>query len=94
VTDTGIGIAPEDLPHVFERFYRADPARSGGGAGLGLAIVKGLVEAQGGQVGVESTPGQGASFWFTLPQAVGAFPRGHPDGQAQGRAPTPDTAVG
>jgi signal transduction histidine kinase len=69
VTDTGIGIAPEDLPHVFERFYRADPARSGGGAGLGLAIVKGLVEAQGGQVGVESTPGQGASFWFTLPRA-------------------------
>jgi len=68
VTDTGAGIAPEDLPHVFERFYRADPARSGGGAGLGLAIVKSLVEAQGGQVGVASAPGEGASFWFTLPQ--------------------------
>jgi signal transduction histidine kinase len=67
VTDTGVGIALEDLPHVFERFYRADPARAGAGAGLGLAIVKGLVEAQGGQVGVESTLGQGASFWFTLP---------------------------
>ncbi len=68
VADTGAGIAAGDLPHVFERFYRADPARSGGGAGLGLAIVKALVEAQAGQVGVESAPGQGTSVWFTLPQ--------------------------
>lgn len=69
VTDTGAGISPDDLPHVFERFYRTDPARSGTGAGLGLAIVKALVEAQGGRAGVENAPGQGASFWFTLPVA-------------------------
>jgi signal transduction histidine kinase len=76
VTDTGPGIAPDDLPHVFDRFYRADPARSreadgdgSAGSGLGLAIVKGLVEAHGGRVRVESEPGQGARFTFTLPVA-------------------------
>ncbi len=69
VTDTGPGIAPAHLPHVFERFYRADPsrARATGGAGLGLAIVKGIVEAHGGTVGVASDPGRGATFHFTLP---------------------------
>jgi|GEM_PF-458922 len=67
VMDTGSGIAPEDLPHVFERFYQADPARSRGGAGLGLTIAKGLVEAQGGKIGVESALGEGACFWFLLP---------------------------
>jgi signal transduction histidine kinase len=71
VTDTGSGIAPEHLPYVFERFYRADPARdrATGGAGLGLAIVKQLVEAQGGQARVESTLGRGTTFSFTLPWA-------------------------
>jgi signal transduction histidine kinase len=69
VSDTGPGIAPEHLPYVFERFYRADPSRTRatGGAGLGLAIVKQLVEAHGGHVWVESTPGAGATFGFTLP---------------------------
>lgn len=73
VRDTGGGIAPEDLPYVFERFYRADKsrARTTGGAGLGLAIVKQLVEAHGGQVGVASEPGQGTTFTFTLPVAGG-----------------------
>jgi len=69
VRDTGIGIAPEHLPYVFERFYRADKsrARATGGAGLGLAIVKQLVEAHGGRVWAESTPGVGSVFAFTLP---------------------------
>jgi signal transduction histidine kinase len=69
VKDTGIGIEPEHLPHLFDRFYRPDPSRSRatGGAGLGLAIVKQLVEAQGGQVAVESVPGAGSTFSFTLP---------------------------
>ncbi len=72
VRDTGSGIAPEDLPYVFERFWRADRsrARESGGAGLGLAIARHLVEAHGGRIGVESRPGQGATFWFTLPVAV------------------------
>jgi len=69
VSDTGPGIAPEHLPYVFERFYRADKSRTRatGGAGLGLAIVKQLVEAHGGRVWVESTLGAGATFGFTLP---------------------------
>ncbi len=72
--DSGRGIEPEHLPHIFERFYRADPARSRehGNAGLGLSIAKGLVEAMGGQIGVTSRPQQGSSFWLTLPLAAGA----------------------
>lgn len=72
VHDTGTGISPEDLPHVFERFYRADKsrARQTGGAGLGLAIVKQLVLAHGGQVSAESEPGRGATFTFTIPVAA------------------------
>jgi signal transduction histidine kinase len=71
VADTGLGIPPEDLPRVFDRFYRADLSRdrAGGGAGLGLAIVRELVEAMGGQVAAESTPGEGSRFSFTLPVA-------------------------
>jgi signal transduction histidine kinase len=71
VGDTGSGIAPEDLPYVFERFYRADKSRSraSGGSGIGLAIVKQLVEAHAGQVEVESRPGQGATFRLVLPAA-------------------------
>jgi signal transduction histidine kinase len=67
VADTGEGIPPERLPHVFERFYRADPARPAGGTGLGLAIVKQLAEAQGGGVSVESEPGRGSTFRVTFP---------------------------
>ena len=69
VEDTGEGIKPEDLPYVFDRFYRGEKSRSRatGGAGLGLAIAKGVVEAHGGQIGVESSPGKGARFYFTLP---------------------------
>lgn len=69
VRDNGVGIPAEDLPRLFERFYRVDKARSRelGGTGLGLAIVKHLVRAQGGEVGVESAPGNGSTFHFTLP---------------------------
>jgi len=69
VSDTGEGIDAEDIAHVFERFYRADPsrARSQGSTGLGLAICKAWVEAMGGAIGVECAVGQGSQFWFTLP---------------------------
>ncbi|MDE3088604.1 MAG: HAMP domain-containing protein [Chloroflexota bacterium] len=69
VSDTGAGIPREDLPFVFDRFWRSDKSRSraGGGAGLGLAIAKQLVTAHGGAIGVESEPERGATFWFTLP---------------------------
>jgi signal transduction histidine kinase len=71
VRDTGIGIAAEHLPFVFDRFYRVDQSRTRatGGAGLGLTIVKQLVEAHGGHVWAESTLGQGSTFSFTLPVA-------------------------
>jgi signal transduction histidine kinase len=68
VTDSGCGIAPDELPRVFEKFYRGAGVPSGArGAGLGLAIVKHLVELHGGTVGVESTVGTGTSFFFTVP---------------------------
>jgi two-component system phosphate regulon sensor histidine kinase PhoR len=69
VRDTGIGIPPDDLPRLFERFYRADKARSRelGGTGLGLSIVKHLVRAQGGDVRVSSRLREGSVFYFTLP---------------------------
>jgi two-component system phosphate regulon sensor histidine kinase PhoR len=69
VADTGIGIPPEDLPRIFERFYRVDKGRSRelGGTGLGLAIVKHIVEAHGGRVSVESRLGQGSRFKIFLP---------------------------
>jgi signal transduction histidine kinase len=71
VRDTGVGIAPEDLPYVFERFYRADRsrARATGGTGLGLAIARHWVEAHGGEIRVESAVGQGTCFTLTLPVA-------------------------
>jgi signal transduction histidine kinase len=71
VADTGIGIAADDLPHIFERFYRADPARqrATGGSGLGLAIVRALVDAHHGSIHVTSTPGQGTTFTMSFPVA-------------------------
>jgi two-component system phosphate regulon sensor histidine kinase PhoR len=70
VQDTGIGIPKEDLPRIFERFYRVDKGRSQelGGTGLGLSIVKHLVQAHGGKVWVDSQPGKGSTFYFTLPK--------------------------
>jgi two-component system phosphate regulon sensor histidine kinase PhoR len=66
VMDTGVGISREDLPRVFERFYKADRARSKGGTGLGLAIAKHIVEGHGGKIWVDSVEGQGSTFSFSL----------------------------
>lgn len=71
VADTGIGIATEELPRIFDRFYRVDKARSRqfGGAGLGLSIAKTLTESMGGRLEVESTPGSGSTFRIVLPRS-------------------------
>jgi two-component system, OmpR family, phosphate regulon sensor histidine kinase PhoR len=72
VSDTGVGIARGDLPHIFERFYRGDRARSGGtGTGMGLAIARHVVEAHGGRIWVQSQEGRGAIFSFSLPLSQG-----------------------
>jgi signal transduction histidine kinase len=70
VSDTGIGLSQEDLPHVFDRFFRVDKSRSReqGGSGLGLAIVKKIVEDHGGTVSVESVVGEGSMFSIALPE--------------------------
>jgi signal transduction histidine kinase len=80
VADTGVGIAPDDLPLVWDRLYRADASRSARGLGLGLSLVKAIVEAHGGHVAVASTVGRGSRFSVTLPA----------HGQARGGDPAPD----
>ena len=62
-----MGISKEDLPHIFERFYKADKARSQGGSGLGLAIAKHTIQAHGGSISVKSEQGKGSVFSFNLP---------------------------
>jgi two-component system phosphate regulon sensor histidine kinase PhoR len=67
VKDTGVGIPAEDLPRIFERFYKADRARSGGGTGLGLAIARHILQGHGGRIWAESVEGKGSTFYFSLP---------------------------
>ena len=71
VSDNGIGISPEDLPHIFDRFYRVDKARTriAGGSGLGLSLVKFIVELLGGQITVQSKVNQGTTITFSIPLA-------------------------
>ncbi len=69
VQDSGPGLAPEDLPHLFERFYRADKARGSAGSGLGLSIVRWIAEAHGGRITAANAPERGALFTITLPLA-------------------------
>jgi two-component system phosphate regulon sensor histidine kinase PhoR len=94
VADTGVGIPPDEAPRLFERFYKADRARSSEGTGLGLAIAKHIVQAHGGTIWVESTPGAGARFSFRLPltdraagpessQSAGLVRLGHRDERAR-----------
>jgi signal transduction histidine kinase len=73
VSDTGIGVAPQDMPRLFDRFWRADKARSReqGGAGLGLSIAKWIVDMHGGSISVQSEPGKGSVFTIQVPLAVG-----------------------
>ena len=69
VKDSGVGVAPQHLPHLFERFYKVDRSRRDGGTGLGLAIVKQSVDAHGGRITVASREGEGCTFTFTIPRA-------------------------
>jgi signal transduction histidine kinase len=72
VADTGPGIAPEDQAKIFEEFHQVDSSttRKKGGTGLGLSIAKRIIEMHGGRIWVESSPGKGSTFWFTLPVRV------------------------
>jgi signal transduction histidine kinase/HAMP domain-containing protein len=76
VADTGEGIPVEDLPFVFDRFYRGDPSREGRSAGLGLAIARGLAEAHGGRIELVSAPGVGSTFTLHIPNSNGTAPDG------------------
>lgn len=69
IRDSGVGIPMDDVPRIFERFYRVDKARAGGGTGLGLSISRHLVESHGGRIWAESLEGEGSTFYFTLPNA-------------------------
>src|SRR5439155_23308369 len=74
VRDYGEGIAAADIPKLFRKFSQIDSGstRKVGGTGLGLVICKGIIEQHGGKIGVDSTPGEGSTFWFTLPAADGS----------------------
>jgi two-component system phosphate regulon sensor histidine kinase PhoR len=89
VTDTGPGIPREDLPRIFERFYRVDKARSRslGGTGLGLSIVKNLVQSVGGQVAVESHVGVGSTFTIRLPVILDQHANDAPSHARMGGSP-------
>ena len=71
MTDQGVGIPPEDIPHLFQRYYRAQTARKAEGLGLGLYITRLIVEAHGGRIWVESEVGKGSTFSFSLPLETG-----------------------
>jgi two-component system sensor histidine kinase BaeS len=90
VRDTGSGIAQADLPHIFERFYRADRSRTKatGGSGLGLSIVKAIIIAHGGKIWAESQPGWGTRITFRLPMVVEARPLGEAKSSEQPTAPS------
>ena len=96
VADTGVGVPAAELPRLFERFYKADRSRASSGTGLGLAIVKHVVQAHGGRVGAESRPGEGSTFWFTLPIATPATAPPRPASQSarMTAAPTAERAAG
>ena len=68
VTDTGIGISEQDLPHIFERFYRCDPSRSQAGTGLGLSFARAVARAHNGDITVNSTPDKGSTFTVVIPK--------------------------
>lgn len=75
VSDNGIGMSPEELEHIFERFYRADKARDRSGSGLGLSIAQWIVHLHGGEITAQSQPGKGSQFTVALPRREGApFP--------------------
>jgi signal transduction histidine kinase len=96
VQDKGIGIAPEHMPHLFDKFYRAqwNQADSGSGTGLGLAIARALVEAQGGRIWVESKLGEGTTFYFTIPVLTMDNDDGSaPSTDGSGTAPDVSTAT-
>jgi signal transduction histidine kinase len=85
VTDTGAGIAADDVNRIFEPFYRVPGQGKPTGIGLGLAIVKEIIKTHGGSVGADSTPGKGSTFWFTLPQAgIAPPPAGDPAQESRG----------
>ncbi|HYI14789.1 MAG TPA: ATP-binding protein, partial [Thermomicrobiales bacterium] len=78
VLDNGVGIPPEDLPRIWERFFKSDKARTGPGTGLGLAIVKHIVQAHSGTVSATSEVGKGSEFWFVIPVDLGPVPKPPP----------------